>query len=263
MILSGSLSPFHQLHRFFWQYLLSYFLAIPKMKISSMTKLAYSSDIYHIKIEELLALSDAYFAASFNNLYADDAVLFIGQEKKSIPDQLAFGRETLIQAQQNGLTHYPTRIVFEQRAPQLHTLALLKPIRKKYQDFSTFSYEIQLSDIINNKLERNIKSEETAYNYSDRNKWGVPKDQRSSRFNQINESFKQHGYDKNHPMMIMLCRGLGVKDKLHQGHHRMYFCRKYNIQYVQIQFLACNSFTGKLKQLFLWLNRTIKYKQVN
>lgn len=228
-----------------------------------MTKLAYSSDIYHIKIEELLALSDADFSTPFRKQYSDNVILFIGQERKNIPDQLALGREILTQALQNGLTHYPTRIIFEQRAPQLQALALLKPIRKKYQDFSTFSYEILLSDIIDNKLERNIKSEETAYNYSERNKWGVPKEERSSRFNQIDESFKKNGYDKKHPMMIMLCRGLGVKDKLHQGHHRMYFCRKYDLQYVQIQFLACNGFTGKLKQLFLWLNRTIKYKQVN
>ncbi|OTG66982.1 hypothetical protein B9T25_09465 [Acinetobacter sp. ANC 4470] len=228
-----------------------------------MTKLAYSSDIYHIKIEELLALSDAYFKSPFENLYSDDVVLFIGQEKKKLPDTLACGRDVLVQALNNGLTHYPTRILFEQRAPQLQFFALLKPLRKKYQDFSMLSYEIQLSDIIENKLERNIKSEETAYNYSDRNKWGVPKDQRQARFHEIDESFKKDGYDKRYPMAIMLCRGLGVKDKLHQGHHRMFFCRKYNIQYVQIQFLACNSFTGQLKQFFLWLNKTIKYKQVN
>ena len=108
-----------------------------------------------------------------------------------------------------------------------------------------------------------IFREKAATIYSERNKWGVPKDQRQARFQEIDESFRDHGYDKKYPMAIMLCRGLGVKDKLHQGHHRMYFCRKYHIPFVQVEFLATNSFTGHLKTFFLWLNKILKYKQVN
>ena len=227
-----------------------------------MSQLGFSSDIYHIKIEELLALNDATLAPSAY-IYHDPVILLIGKESKNIPDLMGCGRDILLEAQKQGLSHYPTRIVFEQRAPQLSVLGLLKPIRKKYQDASFQSYEIRLSDIIDNHLERNLKTEETAYNYSERNKWGVPKDQRQDRFNKIDQSFRDHGYDKNHPMAIMLCRGLGVKDKLHQGHHRMFFCRKYNIEFVQVQFLATNSFTGHLNTFFLWLNKTLKYKQVN
>ena len=227
-----------------------------------MSQLGFSSDIYHIKIEELLALNDATLAPSAY-IYHDPVILLIGKESKNIPDLLGCGRDILLEAQKQGLSHYPTRIVFEQRASQLSVLGLLKPIRKKYQDASFQSYEIRLSDIIDNHLERNLKTEETAYNYSERNKWGVPKDQRQDRFNKIDQSFRDHGYDKNHPMAIMLCRGLGVKDKLHQGHHRMFFCRKYNIEFVQVQFLATNSFTGHLNTFFLWLNKTLKYKQVN
>lgn len=227
-----------------------------------MSQLGFSSDIYHIKIEELLALNEATLAPSAY-IYHDPVILLIGKESKNIPDLLGCGRDILLEAQKQGLSHYPTRIVFEQRAPQLSVLGLLKPIRKKYQDASFQSYEIRLSDIIDNHLERNLKTEETAYNYSERNKWGVPKDQRQDRFNKIDQSFRDHGYDKNHPMAIMLCRGLGVKDKLHQGHHRMFFCRKYNIEFVQVQFLATNSFTGHLNTFFLWLNKTLKYKQVN
>ena len=227
-----------------------------------MSQLGFSSDIYHIKIEELLALNDATLAPSAY-IYHDPVILLIGKESKNIPDLLGCGRDILLEAQKQGLSHYPTRIVFEQRATQLSVLGLLKPIRKKYQDASFQSYEIRLSDIIDNHLERNLKTEETAYNYSERNKWGVPKDQRQDRFNKIDQSFRDHGYDKNHPMAIMLCRGLGVKDKLHQGHHRMFFCRKYNIEFVQVQFLATNSFTGHLNTFFLWLNKTLKYKQVN
>ncbi|KQE94012.1 hypothetical protein [Acinetobacter lactucae] len=232
-----------------------------------MTALGFSSEYYHVKIEELLQLSDSKLDLQLKDKYphiqADDVILFIGKDSKNIADNLFQGRDILLHAQKQGLTHFPTLIMFEQRAPQLGILALLKPIRKKYLDFSTQSYEIALSDIIDNHLERNLKTEETAYNYSDRNKWGVPKDQRQSRFHDIDMSFKEHGYDKKHPMAIMLCRGLGVKDKLHQGHHRMFFCRKYNIPYIQVQFLATNSFSGPLKTFFLWLNKTLKYKQVN
>ncbi|WP_130804401.1 hypothetical protein [Acinetobacter ihumii] len=227
-----------------------------------MSDLGFSSEIYHIKINELLALDDLS-DINIPDEYSDKVVLFIGQEKLKITDKLVRGRDQLIQALQQGQTHIPTRIIFRQRAPQLSFFALLKPIRKKYLDYSSNSYEIYLSDIIDNHLERNLKTEETAYNYSDRNKWGVPKDQRQSRFNEIDESFRLHGYDKNYPMAIMLCRGLGVKDKLHQGHHRMFFCRKYHISHVQVQFLATNSMTGPLKTFFLWLNKTLKYKQVN
>lgn len=228
-----------------------------------MKKLGFASEKYHILISDLLKLKDSpqKFSALDTENYS--VILFIGQKKIGQPDLLGHGRDILLQALASGQTHYPVHIAFEQRAPHLSFFALLKPIRKKYQDGSMNSYEIKLTDIIDNHLERNLKTEDTAYNYSDRNKWGVPKDQRSSRFNKIDESFKQNGYDKNHPMVIMLCRGLGVKDKLHQGHHRMFFCRKYNIQYVQVEFLAANSFTGHMNTFFLWLNKTLKYKQVN
>ncbi|MFW1844305.1 hypothetical protein ACG9YY_15410 [Acinetobacter pittii] len=232
-----------------------------------MTAFGFSSEYYHVKIEELLQLSDSKLDLQLKDKYPyiqpDDVILFIGKNSKNIADNLFQGRDVLLQAQQQGLTHFPTRIMFEQRAPHLGILALLKPIRKKYLDFSSQSYEIALNDIIDNHLERNLKTEETAYNYSNRNKWGVPKEQRQSRFHDIDMSFKEQGYDKNYPMAIMLCRGLGVKDKLHQGHHRMFFCRKYNIPYIQVQFLATNSFSGHLKTFFLWLNKTLKYKQVN
>ena len=168
-----------------------------------MSQLGFSSDIYHIKIEELLALNDATLAPSAY-IYHDPFILLIGKESKNIPDLLGCGRDILLEAQKQGLSHYPTRIVFEQRAPQLSVLGLLKPIRKKYQDASFQSYEIRLSDIIDNHLERNLKTEETAYNYSERNKWGVPKDQRQDRFNKIDQSFRDHGYDKNHPMENMI-----------------------------------------------------------
>ncbi|WP_180186965.1 hypothetical protein [Acinetobacter sp. YH01012] len=227
-----------------------------------MKKYSYSSEIYHIKIEDLLSLADSpYHEISTPSL--DEVILLIGQLKKQQQDVLFRGRKTLETALACGESHYPTRIMFKQRAPQLGLLALLKPFRSKYQDYSTQSYEISLSDIIDNHLERNLKTEETAYNYSERNKWGVPKDQRQSRFHKIDVSFKNHGYDKKYPMTIMLCRGLGVKDKLHQGHHRMFFCRKYKIPFVQVNFVATNSFSGQLKTFFLWLNKTLKYKQVN
>lgn len=231
-----------------------------------MNFFGFSSEYYHIRIEDLLRLNDSDSNSQQKKILkinAEEIILLIGKESKNIPDTLFQGREALVCAQLQGLTHVSTRIMFEQRAPLLSVLALLKPIRKKYQDSSTRSYEIALSDIIDNHLERNLKTEETAYNYSDRNKWGVPKDQRQSRFHEIDVSFKNDGYNKKFPMAIMLCRGLGVKDKLHQGHHRMYFCRKYNIRYVQVQFLATNSFTGHFKTFFLWLNKTLKYKQVN
>ncbi|GEM_PF-2408329 len=230
-----------------------------------MTALGFSSEYYHIKIEELLALSDSNFVNVEHPSFASqkDVILFIGKRSCVINDSLLQGREILLKAQKQGLTHYPTRIIFEQRAPHLSIFALLKPIRKKYQDYSSNSYEIELHDIINNNLERNLKDETTAYNYSARNKWGIPEVQRQARFQEIDKSFKMHGYDKKHPMAIMLCRGLGVKDKLYQGHHRMYFCRKYHISFVQVEFLATNCFTGYLKTFFLWLNKTLKYKQVN
>lgn len=226
-----------------------------------MKKFAYSSDIYHIKIEELLDLTDAQFEHT-PLLPTNDVILFIGQEKQQQIDALAQGREKLKVALACGETHYPTRIMFEQRVQNFSVFALLKPIRSKHQDYSIYSYEILLSDIIENKLERNIKTEETAYNYSQRNQYSIPEAERSDRFHKIDASFAEHGYDKRYPMAIMLCRSLGVKDKLHQGHHRMYFCRKYNVKYVQVKFLACNSFTGQFKRLFLWLNTTLKYKEV-
>lgn len=117
-----------------------------------MTALGFSSEYYHVKIEELLQLSDSKLDLQLKNEYphiqADDVILFIGKDSKNIADNLFQGRDILLQAQKQGLTHFPTLIMFEQRAPQLGILALLKPIRKNILIFQRKVMKLRLAILL-------------------------------------------------------------------------------------------------------------------
>ena len=58
----------------------------------------------------------------------------------------------------------------------------------------------------------------------------------------------QNGFDDSYPVEIMLCRSLGVKDTVYQGHHRIMFCIDMNVPYIGIVFMYvshCPRFLAK------------------
>ncbi len=63
-------------------------------------------------------------------------------------------------------------------------------------------------------------------------------------------------------MHIMLCRSMGVKDKLNQGHHRIMFCKMFNIHEVSTKFISSAYMPMAIQPFFKKFIMLINYKQV-
>lgn len=225
--------------------------------------LGFSSEIYHIHIDDLLRLSvknDVQIPE-----LKDEILLMIGNRdaKNFEADVIIKGQDALQRAKANGQEFVAVRVVLHNQASFLFNFlgAFNKPTRTKIEKYSQLHYRILITDITENSLERNIKTEDTAYNFT-KKKWRLGEDERQDRLTQLKDSFSQNGYDYNHPMQIMLCRSFGVKDQLQQGHHRMMLCKKYDVQVVSVIFMHSTFLPLQMHGFLLKLMKILKYKQV-
>ena len=163
----------------------------------------------------------------------ENVVIFLGDKAKGIPDTLYQGRAFLENLQKQGKTHAPAAVAFKRNRPWFDVLApFCKVWRNRFCSYNTNKYHIDPFFIRDNGLERGQRNKNNAYNYR---KWKLSPEQRDRQYNELHDSL-QKGYDDNHPMEIMVCRSAGVRDTLHQGHHRMMFCTEMNIHRACVTF---------------------------
>ncbi|SPL71233.1 hypothetical protein KPC_2411 [Acinetobacter stercoris] len=110
-------------------------------------------------------------------------------------------------------------------------------------------------------MERNIKTPDTAYNWTNP-RWRLSEEKRQERYDKLYNSFKENGYDFNFPMHIMLCRSMGVKDKLNQGHHRIMFCKLHAINEVSTKFISSAYMPPVFQPILKRIIAITNYKQV-
>lgn len=225
--------------------------------------IGFSSEIYHIHIDDLLRLAvktDVQFPA-----VKDEILLMIGNRDQANfeADVIIKGQQALQQAKANGQEFVAVRVVLHNQASAFFNFlgAFNKPTRTKIEKYSQLHYRILISDITENSLERNIKTEDTAYNFT-KKKWRLGEDERQDRLMQLKDSFRDHGYDFNHPMQIMLCRSFGVKDQLQQGHHRMMLCKLHDVKVVSVIFMHATFLPLEAHGFLLKLMKILKYKQI-
>lgn len=223
--------------------------------------IGFSSETYHIHLDDLVRLpvNKEHQIHEFPN----EILLMIGDKMKNVPDQIIRGNDLIAAAQISGKKFVPVRIILNNESSLFFNFlgAFSKPIRTKIEKYSQFHYRILLTDISENQLERNIKTEESAYNFT-KKKWRLDDDQRGVRLEKLKYSFSKHGYDYNFPMQIMLCRSFGVKDQLQQGHHRMMLCKKHNIQVVSTIFMHSTFLPLITHSFLLGLMKLLRYKQM-
>ncbi len=225
--------------------------------------IGFSSEIYHIHIDDLLRLpfkNDVQFPD-----VKDDILLMIGNRDPAHfkTDIIIKGQDALQRAKAQGQEFVAVRVVLHNNASALFNFlgAFNKPTRTKIEKYSQLHYRILISDITENSLERNIKTEDTAYNFT-KKKWRLGEDERQDRLTQLKDSFSQNGYDYNHPMQIMLCRSFGVKDQLQQGHHRMMLCKIHHVHVVSVIFMHSTFLPLQMHGFLLNLMKMLKYKQI-
>lgn len=216
-----------------------------------------SSETYHVHPESLITLSQCDFSFHGDHLGCDAVVLLACEANQHQDCIIYLNSETSLEQDR-----VRTRFAFQTEGFLFNFFgSFIKKIRSRRQNFSSQSYRILLTDITENALERNIKTPETAYNWTSR-RWKLDEDKRQERYSKLENSFKDSGYDFNFPMHIMLCRSMGVKDKLNQGHHRIMFCKIYGITEVSTKFISSACMPPVFQPFFKKFIEVTNYKQV-
>ncbi|MBS4773579.1 MAG: hypothetical protein KHX55_04815 [Proteobacteria bacterium] len=208
------------------------------------TSLGCSSELYYIDPQDIIALDDA--PASFSAGTDEEVSVLI---RPGAADCLLNGRITAEQAAMHKMAYIPVRIFFQSVIPLWNLPAIfIKPLRQNYKFASSRSYHMSLAKLRELKIERGFRNAENAYKISKR--WHISDEQRIAKYNQLLNSLKK-GYDDNYPINIMLCRRMGVKDCVDDGHHRIGICVEYNIDRIAVCFRAAGRLPRWLQKLLL------------
>ncbi|MDR1026539.1 MAG: hypothetical protein LBL47_03975 [Lactobacillus sp.] len=218
-----------------------------------------SSEIYKIDPRDLAVLKDT--AKDVKPIKGEGVVLLIGDSLKDTKDTVYQGREVIEKAIKDGVEYIPVRVAFYTRTPWFNILSsFVKGVRKHYFGYSSNNYHMRMKDLEDLKIERSVRTIDNAYTFKSQRKWVVGEDIKDEWFAKMSKSFKEKGYDDRYPMDVMLCRAFGVKDNLHQGHHRMMFSREYGVERVAIKFMAAGHLPKWLSPIFKFLIKVTKYK---
>ena len=193
-------------------------------------QLAFSSEIYFIKAEELKSLPKNK-EHKINNIQKETQAVILLNDTKN---QLIFGFDAINNA--NDDEFIKTKIAYFTYSPlKGFFLGLIKPIKRKFYTRNNESYTVLFDKLLEAKLTRGERNRENAYQWTNK-KWKISPQEAQQRYLDLYESLKQNGYDKKSPMFVMLNRKLGVKDQILQGHHRIGICKEIGLKTVNISF---------------------------
>ena len=108
-----------------------------------------------------------------------------------------------------------------------------------YKIFSSNIYHIAPLEIRKLKIERNIRTKENAYVFSNP-LFYYDEAERKRQYDELYNSMKR-GYDDNFPLDVMLLRMMGIKDTVNQGHHRMGIAIECKLPLVAVRFSAAGA----------------------
>ena len=219
-----------------------------------MNRICYSSEVYGLAIEDIISLSDSNL--NIKNIPDDEVILLIGKRRlwlNDIPviqDTLLKGRAALEEAHAKGEKYIPVRIAFESRIKSYDFISpIIRSLRYKYSLFSSNVYHIRPQEIRDKKIERNFRTPENAYTFSNP-KYQMSEENRRNTYGELVKSMKEKGFDDRFPLDIMLCRNMGIKDTLNQGHHRMSVALECGVERVAVEFCAAGQAPKCLHFLF-------------
>ncbi len=193
-----------------------------------MKYLAFSSEIYYIKSDELKKMERLQ---GFENIKFSEVVILLdginGNKIIANFNKLdGVGDEEFIK----------TRVAY-------HTfnlfigflIGLIKPIKRKFYTRNEQSFTVLFDKLLDAKLTRGERNRENAYQWTNK-KWKISREEANKRYNDLYNSLKKNGYDKKSPMFVMLNRKHGIKDQILQGHHRIGICKELGLKTVNVAF---------------------------
>lgn len=223
-----------------------------------MCNICYSSEIYNLDPRDALVLRDAPQEIPCHT--KDEIVILIGNtdlwdRNKGTTDTLLKGRDILERAVAANKAFVPVRIAFISRIKKYDFISpIIRILRYKYKGYSSNYYHMDPHEIRKMKIERNIRTRENAYKFSNP-KYKMKHEVRNNTFEALVDSMKQNGFDERYPIDIMLCRNFGVQDTLNQGHHRMAAALECGLDKISVRFCAAGQAPKFLQPLFRVLAR--------
>lgn len=230
-----------------------------------MYNICYSSEVYNLDPQDIYILKDSEIKEDVN--VKDEVIILIGHnpiwidKSTGTPDTLLKGRAVLEEAIKNNESFVPVRIAFIPKISKYNIFVpLIRVLRYKHKFYSSNIYHIDPFEIRKKKIERNFRSKENAYQFTNP-KYKMPQEERDNMYGRLCESMSKNGYDDRFPIDIMLCRNMGVQDTLNQGHHRMGVAIDCNIHRIALVFSAAGKaprFLQPLLKVFAKLNLLFK-----
>lgn len=209
-----------------------------------MARPVYSSEIYMLAAEDVLALPSSSQPEKLPQ-NRDEIIILLGHnrklEEKDSKDVLLKGRAAAEKAVAEGKAFIPVRFAF---IPGNRCFDLLSPLvrklRYRIRYYGSNVYHIDPKYIRALKIERTIKTRENAYSFTNP-KYRMTQQERDDEYNRIYNSVKENGFDDNEPVDIMLCRLMGAKDCVNNGHHRMGIALELGLEKIPVRFSAAGA----------------------
>lgn len=216
--------------------------------------LAYSSEIYEIEPKDIAALPDA---KQQEQIPVDDKIVIkVGnnveyKQRQGSRDVLLRGRKEVAEAVKKHKKYIRVRVLFEPKNKKFDFISpMIRIFRYRLRTYSSNYYHVSPKFIREKGLERNIRNIENAYIFSNAKHKMSDKD-RHAAYKKLYRSMEKKGFDDRHPLDIMLCRNMGVKDTLNQGHHRMAVAMDLGLKRVSVIFSSAGAAPRWLHGFFL------------
>lgn len=209
-----------------------------------MARPVYSSEIYMLAAADVLALP---CSAEQEKYPQDDneTVILLGHnrkpEQKDSPDTVLKGRAAVEKAAGEGSRFIPVRLAFIPGNKCFDLLSpLVRKLRYRIRYYGSNVYHMDPKYIRSLKIERTIKTRENAYSFTNP-KYRMTQQERDNEYSRIYNSIKENGFDDNEPVDIMLCRLMGAKDCVNNGHHRMGIALELGLETIPVRFSAAGA----------------------
>jgi hypothetical protein len=192
---------------------------------------AFSSETYPLEAADLLPLIKN---GPYKKPKQNSVVLSIG--RKDQYNDCAWGDLKMIQtAAEKGGT-VPVRVAFRGYSPFFVRWLwhAIHPLRKQTTRLATGVYHINPQELRNRGLELLVRHEQNAYR--DISRTLLPFGEELAHWNRLKTSIMENGFKDSFPIVILLRRTHGVRDRLLQGHHRLAISLELGLTRVPVTF---------------------------
>ena len=214
------------------------------------TILGYSSELYFLDPQDVIALADTPPEKARLVTCPDEVIIFMGNVALSNADTLVCGREIVQKAIDEKTDYIPVRFVFTPTINPWNLLPIFfKKLRQPFKFTNQNVYHTTLAHLRALHIERGFRNAQNAYIMSKR--WQISPEDRIRRYRELSKSLTEKGFDDKFPIAVMFCRRCGIKDCVDDGHHRIGICTEHHIERIAVNFKAAGALPYGLQKIGL------------